>query len=157
MAHMNYNFASPWPLPDSYSIVPAADAVLSFPFSDKVSALNFTAALPVLRTNAVGSDITMAISKKLWNSAGTALEDATFETMTVGQLWDDEMFTMAVVNTLILKSSGAGGDNFVGEVFVAIQKETPTSTVVVPAQGDLQLIGLIVSDGSGSTLKTYTA
>ena len=157
MSHLNYNFASPWSLPDAYGIVPAADAILSFPYSDKVSALNFTAALPLLRTNAVGSDVTMGISKRLWNSAGTALEAPTYETMTVAQLWDDEMFTMGVVNTLILKSSGGGGDNFIGEVFVIIQKEESGSTVVVPAQGDLQLIGLIVSDGSGSTLKTYTA
>lgn len=157
MAHMNYNFASPWSLPDAFSIVPAADAVLSFPYSDKVSALNFTTALPILRTNNVGSDVTMAISKRLWNTAGTALEAATYETMTVAQLWDDEEFAMAVVNTLILKSSGEAGDNYVGEIFVAIQKETPASTIVVPSQGDLQLIGLIVSDGSGSTLKTYTA
>ena len=157
MSHLNYNFASAWPLPDAYAIVPAADAVLSFPYSDKVSALNFTAALPILRTNAVGSDVTMGITKRLWNTAGTALEDPNYETMTVAQLWDDEMFAQAVVNTLILKSSGAGGDNYVGEVSVFIQKETAGSTVVVPAQGDLQLIGLIVSDGSGSTLKTYTA
>jgi hypothetical protein len=157
MSHLNYNFVTPWSLPDTWGMVPAADSVLSFPYSDKVSALNFTAALPILRTNATGTDVEMAIQKRLWNSAGTALEAPTYEGMTVAQLYDDEMFAMGVVNTLILKSSGAGGDNYVGEVTVLIQKMVSTSTVVVPSQGDLQMIGLIVSDNSGTTQLTYSA
>jgi len=155
MSHLNYNFVTAWSLPDSWGYIPATDAVLTFPYSDKVSAVNFTATLPLLRTSAQGSDVEMAIQKRLWNTAGTALEDPTYESMTVAQMYDDNDFAQAVVNTLVIKSSGGGGDNFVGEVTVLIQKMDTTSVVTVPSQGDLQMIGLIVSENSGTVQKTY--
>jgi hypothetical protein len=155
VSHLNYNFSSAWDIPASWGLVPAADSKLEFPFSDKVSALNFTAILPILRTNEVGTDVELAISKRLWNTAGTELEAATYDAYLMTDL-QTETFSQFVANTLITKSSGGGGDNYVGEVSIVIQKTTPSSAVNVPVQGDLQMIGFIVSEHSGTVQKTYS-
>jgi len=155
VSHLNYNFTSSWDVPASWGLVPAADSKLEFPYSDKVSALNFTAILPLVRTNDVGTDVELAVSKRLWNTAGTALEAATYDAYLMTDL-QTETFSQFVANTLITKSSGGGGDNYVGEVSIVLQKSTASSAVSVPVQGDLQMIGFIVSEHSGTTQLTYS-
>jgi hypothetical protein len=156
VSHLNYNFSSAWQVPSTYAQVPASDAKLEFPYSDKVSALNFTAIVPVIRTTEVGTDLTMKIVKRLWNGAGTALEPAHTETHTVANMFTDYQ-ALCIVNTLVIKLPSGTGDQYVGEVHVELVKETPSASVEVPPTGDLQMIGFIVSEHSGTVQKTYTA
>ena len=155
VSHLNYNFATAWPVPSAYGQVPAADSKLEFPYSDKVSALRFTAVLPVVRTTGTGTDLTMKIVKRLWNAAGTAMEPESWESHTVANMYEDYQ-ALCVVETMMTKLPSAEGDQYVAQIHVELVKDNAAASVEVPVSADLMMIGLIVSENSGTTQKTYT-
>ena len=154
--HLHYKFESDWQVPSTYGRLPAQDSKLEFAYTDKVSVVNFTAIVPVIRTTEVGTDLTMKIVKNLWNGAGTALEPAHTETYTVANMFTDYQ-ALCIVNTLVIKLPSVIGDQYVGEVSVELVKETAAASVSVPAGGSLQLVGYFVSEADERVIqKTYS-